>query len=73
MTRVIFCVNRCLSKKYLKHNLKQSIGFCACEMLRRVIGMAHVPELDAIIDNTARDIVERYCIEVAEKNAPFTE
>ncbi|MDW2799923.1 S-methyl-5-thioribose kinase [Clostridium boliviensis] len=54
-------------EKYLKHNLKQSIGFCACEMLRRVIGMAHVPELDAIIDNTARDIVERYCIEVAEK------
>lgn len=38
-------------KEYYKRNLlHETIGFCACEIMRRVIGMAHVPDLDQIED-----------------------
>lgn len=35
-------------ESYLKNLEKDSLGFAACEMIRRTIGMAHIPELDNI-------------------------
>ncbi|MCI1946222.1 S-methyl-5-thioribose kinase [Clostridium luticellarii] len=33
---------------YLENLLHETIGFCACEIMRRIIGMAHVPDMDAV-------------------------
>ncbi len=33
---------------YIKELLHETIGFCTCEVMRRIIGMAHVPDLDTI-------------------------
>lgn len=35
---------------YIKNLLHETIGFCACEIMRRIIGMAHVPDMDAVED-----------------------
>ena len=35
---------------YIKNLLHETAGFCSCEIMRRVIGMAHVPDLDEIKD-----------------------
>lgn len=35
---------------YMKELLHETVGFCCCEVMRRIIGMAHVPDLDAIED-----------------------
>ncbi|GAA0075755.1 S-methyl-5-thioribose kinase [Clostridium sp. CTA-5] len=35
-------------KDYVENLLHETIGFCSCEVMRRIIGMAHVPDLDEI-------------------------
>lgn len=35
---------------FVKELLQEAAGFCSCEMMRRIIGMAHVPDLDEIED-----------------------
>lgn len=35
-------------KYYVENLLHETLGFCACEIMRRIIGMAHVPDLDLI-------------------------
>lgn len=35
---------------YIKNLLHETVGFCTCEVMRRIIGMAHVPDLDSIED-----------------------
>jgi 5-methylthioribose kinase len=39
---------------YIKNLLHETIGFCACEIMRRIIGMAHVPDMDAVEDPKKR-------------------
>lgn len=52
--------NEACAKRYLNQVLSDSFGFAACEMIRRTIGMAHVPELDGIDD-------DRACCEASER------
>lgn len=35
---------------YINNLIHETIGFCCCEIMRRIIGMAHVPDLDSIED-----------------------
>ena len=37
-------------KYYVRNLLHETVGFCACEIMRRIIGMAHVPDIDAVKD-----------------------
>lgn len=41
---------------YIKEMLRETVGFCSCEIMRRIIGMAHVPDLDQIknLENRAK-------------------
>ncbi|MHC6180158.1 S-methyl-5-thioribose kinase [Clostridium sp. JNZ X4-2] len=35
---------------YIENLLHETIGFCACEVMRRIVGMAHVPDMDIMED-----------------------
>lgn len=37
-------------ESYINNLVHETIGFCCCEVMRRIIGMAHVPDLDSIED-----------------------
>ncbi|EDU37541.1 S-methyl-5-thioribose kinase [Clostridium sporogenes] len=35
---------------YINNLLQETVGFSACEVMRRIVGMAHVPDLDILKD-----------------------
>ncbi|KNF07621.1 methylthioribose kinase MtnK [Gottschalkia purinilytica] len=54
-------------ESYLKNVLSETIGFCSCEIMRRVIGLAHTQELDVITDKIKKAKFEKCLLDVAEK------
>lgn len=51
---------------YLKTLLAETIGFATCEVLRRIIGMAHVPDLDSIENLQLRARAQRLGLCIGE-------
>lgn len=54
-------------KYYLKNLLQETIGFSACEVMRRVLGMAHVPDLDLIEDEEERAKAQRLALNIGQE------
>jgi 5-methylthioribose kinase len=47
--------------------LRDSIGFAACKMIRRILGVAHVIDLEQIADPAERARVESWALSIAER------
>jgi 5-methylthioribose kinase len=47
--------------------LRDSIGFAACKMIRRVLGVAHVIDLEQIADPVERARAESWTLSIAER------
>ena len=54
-------------ENYIYDLLHETVGFCACEVMRRIIGMAHVPDLDEIQDLKKRGKAQILGLKVAKK------
>lgn len=54
-------------KKYVTNLLHETVGFCSCEIMRRIIGMAHVPDLDEIEDPKMRARAQIYGLKIAKQ------
>jgi 5-methylthioribose kinase len=54
-----------LRDKYLIRLLQDAAGFGACKMMRRILGLAHVPDLDSIEDDHARATAESIALNIA--------
>jgi 5-methylthioribose kinase len=52
---------------YLSTLFKESVGFAGCEVLRRVFGLAHVPDLDMIQDLRQRARAQQMALVIGEK------
>lgn len=52
---------------YMKELLHETVGFCCCEVMRRIIGMAHVPDLDAIEDLEDRAKAQIFGLKLSKK------
>jgi len=52
---------------YLLRVLQDSLGYAGCKMLRRVIGVAHVADLEGIEDDQVRAKAERLAITIGER------
>lgn len=52
-------------ERYLQQLLQDSLGFAGVELLRRTIGLAHVPEWEAMADNPALLCAAEQCLKVA--------
>ncbi len=51
---------------YIRNLLHETIGFCSCEIMRRIIGMAHVPDLDEIEDLQERAKAQILGLEIGQ-------
>jgi 5-methylthioribose kinase len=52
---------------FLAELLRDSIGFAACKMIRRVLGVAHVIDLELIDDQRLRARAESWVLAIAER------
>ena len=55
----------CFLDKFIRKLLQESAGFGACKMMRRIVGLAHVPDLDSIEDERARATAESLALNIA--------
>jgi 5-methylthioribose kinase len=51
---------------YLQRLLQDSIGFAGTKMIRRIIGLAHVADIQTIPDQEARAQAERMALTIGE-------
>ncbi len=56
-----------MRKKYLQELFADSIRFTGCEMIRRIVGLAHVADLEQIKDPKTRAMAERRCLRMARE------
>jgi 5-methylthioribose kinase len=54
-----------LRDKFLRKLLQDAAGMGACEMMRRVLGLAHVPDFDNIEDERTRAVAESLALNIA--------
>jgi 5-methylthioribose kinase len=54
-------------RSYSQALLRDSIGFAACKMIRRVLGIAHVIDLEQIADPALRARAETWVLAIAER------
>ena len=54
-------------RSFLLALLRDSIGFAACKMIRRVLGIAHVIDLEQIADPALRARAESWVLAIAER------
>jgi 5-methylthioribose kinase len=52
---------------YLLRLLQDTLGFAGCKMIRRVIGLAHVPDLESIDDPKLRAKGERLALAIGQQ------
>ncbi|MCT4479263.1 S-methyl-5-thioribose kinase [Peribacillus frigoritolerans] len=52
---------------YLLRLLQDSFGYAGCEMMRRVVGLAHVPDLESINDPKLRAKGERLALAIGQQ------
>ncbi|WMJ80926.1 S-methyl-5-thioribose kinase [Clostridium sp. MB40-C1] len=52
---------------YINNLLHETIGFASCEIMRRVLGMAHVPDLDFIKNEEERAEAQRLALNIAQE------
>lgn len=52
---------------YIEELLKETLGFCSCEVMRRIIGMAHVPDLDQLEDLRNKAKAQILGLKIAKK------
>lgn len=55
-----------LLDKHLKQVLQDSAGFGACKMMRRILGLAHVPDFENIDDEHLKAIAESLALNIAQ-------
>lgn len=49
---------------YMRRLLQDAVGFAGCKMVRRVVGLAHVADIDRIPDDAAREKAQRIALAV---------
>lgn len=59
--------NDTYKKAYVVSLLQDTAGFAGVEMIRRVLGLAHVADLDSIADEQVRAPLERAALTVAAR------
>ncbi len=56
-----------LLNSFLAQLLQDSIGFAGCKMIRRVIGLAHVADLDSLADSTVKNKAEILALRMGQQ------
>ncbi|MGO4373180.1 S-methyl-5-thioribose kinase, partial [Paenibacillus sp. MCAF20] len=49
---------------YMNRLLQDAVGFAGCKMVRRIVGLAHVADIDRIPNNTTREKAQRLALAI---------
>lgn len=49
---------------YMNHLLQDAVGFAGCKMVRRIVGLSHVADIDRIPDAAARERAQRLALAI---------
>jgi 5-methylthioribose kinase len=66
------CVDRVFSETpgyqdhYLKRLLQDSIGFAGCKVVRRIVGLSHVADIDTIPDPKVRERAQKLALSIGK-------
>lgn len=55
------------ASRFVLELLHDALGMAGCEIIRRIVGLAHVPDLEAIPDSEARAVAEAVGLRVASQ------
>jgi len=58
---------KCQREIYLQNLFQDSLGFAACKMMRRILGLAKVADIADIEDNKERAKIERMTLQMGKK------
>ncbi|MFC4809253.1 S-methyl-5-thioribose kinase [Paenibacillus sp. GCM10023250] len=53
-------------ESYMRRLLQDAIGFAGCKMVRRVVGLAHVADIDKLEDAAARERAQRLALRIGK-------
>lgn len=53
-------------ENYMERLLQDTIGFAGCKMVRRVVGLAHVADIDKLEDASARERAQRLALRIGK-------
>lgn len=56
-----------LQEEFIYRIWKDALGFCGAVMIRRLVGIAHVPEMESITDDETRSSCERRALKLGRK------
>ncbi|KAJ7545978.1 hypothetical protein O6H91_08G019000 [Diphasiastrum complanatum] len=59
-------VRELVQKRYISQLFEDTLGFGAAKMIRRIVGIAHVEDLESITDKDVRAVCERRALNVAK-------
>ncbi|SEK89111.1 5'-methylthioribose kinase [Paenibacillus sp. cl141a] len=51
---------------YVSQVLKDAAGFAGCKMIRRIVGLSHVADIDTIADDKARETAQRKALAIGK-------
>ena len=51
---------------YVSQILKDTTGFAGCKMIRRIVGLSHVADIDTIADDKAREAAQRKALAIGK-------
>jgi len=54
-------------RRFMRRLLSDSVGFAACKMMRRIVGIAKVADIAGIPDLTARAVIEQQALEMGRR------
>jgi len=54
-------------KRYIHQLLQDTAGYGGCKMMRRILGIAHVEDIESIADPEQRAIVERMALKIGSR------
>ncbi|MBD2848241.1 S-methyl-5-thioribose kinase [Paenibacillus sp. IB182496] len=60
----LFRQTRGYQDAYMQDLLRDTAGYAGCKMVRRIVGLAHVADIDAIPDATARERAQRMALRI---------
>ncbi len=56
-----------LINPFMRQVLQDTVGFAGCEMIRRVVGLAHVADFDTLNDKTIKNNAEMLALRIGRK------
>ncbi|GAA0376880.1 S-methyl-5-thioribose kinase [Bacillus horti] len=59
--------NEAFVQQFIQQVKEDALGFAGCKVIRRVVGLAHVADLDTIVDDTERAYAEKLSLYVGQQ------